>query len=93
MSWQTSPHTVRNFLHFYTYDHVTPLPVPLKFDDAHTILFQMAKHDTQAEVQYACLQSLNQLAKQCKDSTHTLNRYVPQAPILSILFNSHNHNT
>ncbi|RXW24839.1 hypothetical protein EST38_g994 [Candolleomyces aberdarensis] len=37
---------------------------PLDFQDAHTILFQMAKYDSDTDFQYACLKSLILLAKQ-----------------------------
>jgi hypothetical protein len=35
-------------------------------EDAHTLLFEIAKHDTDPDVRCACLKSLNQLAKHCK---------------------------
>ncbi|KAJ2933122.1 hypothetical protein H1R20_g3954, partial [Candolleomyces eurysporus] len=37
---------------------------PLDFQDAYNILFQIAQHDSDTDVQYACLKSLILLAKQ-----------------------------
>ncbi|RXW12175.1 hypothetical protein EST38_g13679 [Candolleomyces aberdarensis] len=51
---------------------------PLEFHDAHTILFQMARHDSELDVQYACLKSLIQLTKQAVPRdliTDTINHF------------------
>jgi hypothetical protein len=53
------------FLASFTDGYTTRTGLP-NIEDTQTILFEIAKHDTDPEIQCVCLESLNQLSKHCQ---------------------------
>jgi hypothetical protein len=51
-------------------DTICLAPSIPQLEDAHTILFEIAKYDTDPKVQSACLRFLKRLANHCKSSAY-----------------------